>query len=201
MPVSAFDATIQASRATPPQEREHLFWFGPQPHIAAALERLALCHVRLLDFEWSGVMPPYAEAVGLTRLGRLHREDDRCRHGIRTRFPVWEEEGDVPILGLIEIAARDRGEQYRREARGLWLRMVAASTLNPVVIVLFPDAAAREASAGNFPISPDAWHRREQGEPHPWTRPLNGWGGVALLTTPDTLFVDWVGTAPANPVG
>lgn len=193
MSVSSFDDLIEKGRATPPWEGDGVYWYRAADEIAEALKSIGPDTMRLLDFDWAAAVPDYAGAVGLTRLARLYEQDKRHAAILEGGLASRPAEVDVPVVGLIEVPVREREEQYRREARALWLRMVAAATLVPVVIVLFPDPAAREASAENFPSPPEFWIRNGQDEPHPWLRPLNGWGGVALLTAVETLFSDWAG--------
>lgn len=207
-----FAALIEKSHAVPPRQRPEALWSMPAGALASTLEAFGAPDLRLLDLDWGAALPDYAAAIGLSRLGTIPPDAKRHHYG-RTRFPVWTGEDEaLPLVGVIEVPARDREEQYRREARLLWLRAVAAGTLVPVVILFFPDAAARAAAALNLPEPPAVWSskveagagaaaplrssRQDQDMPLRTIVPLDGRGGRALLTTPATLFDDWAGRAP-----
>lgn len=188
-----FDQALADLRAGPPPNGNSGQRLRPHGYLEGVLSSFGLPSVTPLQLDWDGEVPAYANALGLSRIGRLlDKRLSGQRYG-HTRFPAWSEEPGIPVMGVIEVGARALEEHYRREARALWNRMVASATLVPLVIVLFPDDVARKATAGNFSPPPELWRNLMLGPQPKWVRTLNPWNAAALLTTPATLGSDYAG--------
>lgn len=207
-PASVFERLMQSSRAMEAQREAFPLRAQPNSQLSKGLEVIGTPHLRLLDLEWTQEVPDYAQVVGLNRIGWIAPGGTRRVQDWPSRFPAWTDRQAIPAVGVMELPSRDRPEQYRREARSIWLRAVAGGTLVPVVILLFAHETARLVTARSLPPLPKPWGAGGRhcdidlaaGKPdstnladETWVRPLNGHGSLALLTTPATLFRDWAG--------
>lgn len=196
--VPVVEKVIDAVWDLSPREHEMAQWMERRA-IDAALGSVGVDTVRLIDLDFSLAVPDYASALGLMRLGRLREDDEFAAWEMARREFTPLVTGIDAVVGVVEVAARTRDEQYRREARQLWRKLVASATVVQVVIVLFPDARARDVVIPSFPVPPKSWWKADMIPDSGVIRPLNGWGAVALLTTPETLFADWAGQGSPNP--
>jgi hypothetical protein len=103
---------------------------------------------------------------------------------------------------LIEAPIYSLEELYRREAKSLWAKAVAATSLYPVAVILFDSPSARSAVLGNL-FSPPArlttgsafGRKRVENAPPAMVRAVTHTGRCVMLTTPETFAEDWQGGA------
>jgi hypothetical protein len=64
-----------------------------------------------------------------------------------------EEVTDAALIGIIDLPRLELLDSYSRRAREIWWRSLSASTVCPLVILLFPGPAARRRFLGALPLS------------------------------------------------
>lgn len=130
---------------------------------------------------WAAPDHPYFQACGIELIG---------------------EDGNGPQIGFLNAPRRSMGTVYGQIARTIWARAVQAATLCPIVVVVFTDSEALEATMRALPHPPSGqfgWPDWNTGQPSSgagaksvsvvW--PGAPRGGLVVMTTIDALLTEF----------
>ncbi len=149
--------------------------------IEAHLTRLGVAKGPASNWGFSQVSDPYSLALGIREVITFYPAEARTSSPDRR----WTHH-----VALVEVGERALAEGYRKQARGLMARGVAATTRYPIVLVVAPDYASLRGIAGMLPKPFDEVVGSRG--PAPFVTQADCIGGV-MFTSTDTLWDDLYG--------
>lgn len=189
---------LQSKMPTGVMKKEHAVAPLLSPLLRLAIEKAGMLSVGWDEIEWRGRSEPYATAFGVSQVGVMALGLEISRLDEIKGIQHERVNGDFQIVGLIEAPIYSLEELYRREAKSLWAKAVAATSLYPVAVILFDSPSARSAVLGNL-LSPPArlttgsafGRKRVENAPPAMVRAVTHTGRCVMLTTPETFAEDW----------